>query len=101
MEIDIKKQTENTLLNRTEINFSCLYQGEATPKVLDVKNRLVAVLNVNKDLLVVDKLKPSFGTGRAECYAKLYDSPESLSRIERDHVVQKNQEAASEEAEEK
>ncbi|HMK54905.1 MAG TPA: 30S ribosomal protein S24e [Methanobacteriaceae archaeon] len=100
MEIDIKEQTENPLLNRTEITFSCLYQGEATPKVLDVKNRLVAVLNVDKELLVVDKVKPSFGTGRAEGYAKLYDSTESLTRIERDHVVQKNQEATPEETEE-
>ena len=58
MEININEKIENPLLNRTEIHFDCTYQGEATPKVLEVKNRLVAVLNVDKNLLVVDKLKP-------------------------------------------
>jgi small subunit ribosomal protein S24e len=100
MEIDIKEQVENPLLNRTEIHFDCIYQGEATPKILDVKNRLVAQLNVDKNLLVVDKVKPSFGEGRADGYAKLYDSEEKLVEIEKQHVLGKNKEAVKEESEE-
>ena len=100
MEIDIDQQIENPLLNRTEIHFNCLYQGEATPKVLDVKNRLVAILNVDKSLLVVDKLNPVFGEGIAKGYAKLYKSNESLAEIERKHVIEKNQESKKEEKEE-
>lgn len=96
MEININQQTENPLLNRTEIRFDCIYQGEATPKVLEVKNRLVAVLDVDKNLLVVDKLKPVFGEGKAKGYAKLYDSADSLSEIERQHVLEKNQEPKKE-----
>jgi len=99
MEIDIKQQVENPLLNRTEIHFDCIYQGESTPKVLEVKNRLVAQLNVDKNLLVVDKVKPSFGEGRADGYAKLYDSEEKLAQIEKQHVLDKNTEAAKEEEE--
>ncbi len=98
MEINITQKTENPLLNRTEIEFDCTYQGESTPKILEVKNRLVAVLDVDKNLLVVDKLKPQFGEGKAIGYAKLYDSAESLSSIERNHVLEKNQEPAKEEA---
>ena len=100
MEITINEKIENPLLNRTEIRFECIYQGEATPKVLDVKNRLVATLNVDKNLLVVHNLKPSYGEGKANGYAKLYDSVESLAKIEREHVVVKNKEAAKEETEE-
>jgi small subunit ribosomal protein S24e len=100
MEINVNEQTKNPLLDRKEIHFDCLYQGESTPKVLEVKNRLVAVLDVDKNLLVVDKLKPQFGEGKAKGYAKLYDSPESLSRIERQHVLEKNQEPKKEEAKE-
>ena len=99
MEINVTQKTENPLLDRTEIEFDCTYQGESTPKILDVKNRLVAVLNVDKNLLVVDKLKPQFGEGKAIGYAKLYESEESLSKIERKHVLEKNQEAVKEEAE--
>ena len=99
MEINVNEKIENPLLNRTEIHFDCTYQGEATPKVLDVKNRLVATLNVDKNLLVVHNLKPSYGEGKANGYAKLYDSEENLNKIEMDHVVQKNKEAAKEEKE--
>jgi small subunit ribosomal protein S24e len=99
MEITINEKIENPLLNRTEIRFECIYQGESTPKVLDVKNRLVATLNVDKNLLVVHNLKPSYGEGKANGYAKLYDSVESLAKIEREHVVVKNKEATKEEKE--
>ncbi|MGV8144187.1 MAG: 30S ribosomal protein S24e [Methanothermobacter sp.] len=99
MEINIIQKTENPLLDRTEVKFDCEYQGESTPKILEVKNRLVAVLDVDKNLLVVDKLKPQFGEGKAIGYAKIYDSSESLSTIERQHVVEKNQEPSKEEEE--
>jgi len=100
MDINIKDQKENPLLNRTEIKFDCIYQGEATPKVLDVKNKLVAMLNAKKELLVVDQIKPSFGEGRANGYAKLYDSEESLADIETKHVIEKNKEPQKEAVEE-
>jgi small subunit ribosomal protein S24e len=100
MEITINEKIDNPLLNRTEIRFECTYQGDATPKVLDVKNRLVATLNVDKNLLVVHNLKPSYGEGKANGYAKLYDSEESLAKIEREHVVVKNKEVVKEEKEE-
>jgi len=100
MEINVNEKIENPLLNRTEIRFDCTYPGEATPKIMDVKNRLVAILDVDKNLLVVHNLKPSYGEGKANGYAKIYDSEESLSKIEKDHVVEKNKEAAKEEADE-
>jgi small subunit ribosomal protein S24e len=90
MEINVNEKIENPLLNRTEIHFDCTYQGEATPKIIDVKNRLVATLDVDKNLLVVHNLKPSYGEGKANGYAKVYDSEESLAKIEKDHVVKKN-----------
>ena len=101
MEIEIKEKIENPLLNRTEIHFDCIYQGEATPKTLDVKNKLVALLDADKNLLVVDKVLPKFGEGKADGYAKVYDNEENLNKIETEHVLAKNQEPQkSEEAEE-
>lgn len=90
MEINVNEKIENPLLNRTEIQFDCTYQGESTPKIMDVKNRLVATLDVDKNLLVVHNLKPSYGEGKAYGYAKIYDSEENLARIEKDHVIKKN-----------
>jgi small subunit ribosomal protein S24e len=92
MEIEIKDKIENPLLNRTEVHFDCIYQGESTPQVMDVKNKLVALLDADKNLLVVDKVLPKFGEGKAEGYAKVYDSEENLKKIEQKHVIEKNQE---------
>lgn len=97
MDIEIKEKTENPLLNRTEIHFDCIYQGESTPKVIDVKNKLVALLDADKNLLVVDKVLPKFGEGKAEGYAKVYDSEENLKEIETKHVLAKNQEPQKDE----
>lgn len=100
MEIEIKDKIENPLLNRTEVHFDCIYQGEATPKVIDIKNKLVALLDADKDLLVVNNVLPKFGEGRAEGYAKIYNSKENLNEIEQEHVLSKNQEPQEESKEE-
>lgn len=97
MEIEIIDKIENPLLNRTEVHFDCVYTGESTPKVMDVKNKLVALLDADKNLLVVDKILPKFGEGKAEGYAKVYDSEENLKEIEQEHVLNKNMEPQEEE----
>ena len=96
MEIDILEQKENKVLDRLEIKFNCLYDGESTPKLLQVKNKLVAMLNTKKELLVVDSIQPHFGESKAAGYAKVYDSQDILKEIEPQHIIDKNQEAIAE-----
>lgn len=100
MEIDIIAKTENSVLDRTEIDFECVYQGEATPKILEVKSKLVAILDANKNLLIVDNIQPSYGEGKAKGYAKIYNSEDSLNKIETKHIIAKNQEVVEEVEEE-
>ena len=94
MEIEIFEEKENKLFNRKEIKFYVDYDGEATPKVLDIKSKLVALLNTKKDLLVVDNVQPHYGEPKAVGYAKVYDTVEDLEYIETKHVIVKNTEAA-------
>lgn len=92
MEIDILNKKENKALDRTEVKFDCIYSGEATPKILDVKSKLVALLGTQKDLIVVDSIQPHYGQAKASCYAKIYGSTDSLANIEVKHVIAKNKE---------
>ena len=92
MDINIITQKENNVLNRNEIKFDCVYQGEPTPKILDVKSKLVALLDTKKELLVVDSIQPHFGEGKAAGYAKVYTDEDSLKSIETEHVIAKNKE---------
>ncbi len=100
MEIKIIERKENPLLNRTEIKFECEYPAEGTPKLLDVKHKLVALEDSSNDLLVVDNMKPSYGVPTAVGLAKIYDSIEKLNEIETESVINKNEEPEEEPAEE-
>ena len=92
MEIEFIEEKENKLFNRKEIKFYVDYDGEATPKVLDIKSKLVALLNTKKDLLVVDNVQPHYGEPKALGYAKVYDTVDDLTYIETKHVIAKNEE---------
>ena len=92
MEIEFIEEKENKLFNRKEIKFYVDYDGEATPKVLDIKSKLIALLNTKKDLIVVDNVQPHYGEPRALGYAKIYDTVEDLEYIETKHVIAKNEE---------
>ena len=100
MEIDIFEEKENKLFNRKEIKFYVDYDGEATPKVLDIKSKLVALLNTKKDLIVVDNVQPHYGEPRALGYAKVYGTVEDLEYIEAKHIIAKNEEPEEEPEEE-
>ncbi|MCD7781119.1 MAG: 30S ribosomal protein S24e [Methanosphaera sp.] len=100
MEIKIIEKRENPLLNRTEIKFECEYAQEGTPKTLDVKHKLVAMEDASNDLLVVERMKPSYGVPTAVGEARIYDSVAKLEEIEPSSVKSKNAEPeADEEAE--
>ncbi|MDO5849152.1 MAG: 30S ribosomal protein S24e [Methanobrevibacter sp.] len=92
MEITIIEEKENKLFNRNEVKFYVEYEGEATPKLLDVKSKLVALLNTKKDLIVVDNIQPHYGEPKALGYAKIYATPEDLKYIETEAVIAKNTE---------
>jgi small subunit ribosomal protein S24e len=96
MDITILEKKENPLLNRTEITFECDYQSEGTPKIIDVKHKLVALEDASKELLVVDSMKPSYGEAKAVGLAKIYNSIEDLNKIETDSVKNKNEEPEEE-----
>ena len=92
MEIEFIEEKENKLFNRKEIKFYVDYDGEATPKILDIKSKLVALLNTKKDLIVVDNVQPHYGEPKALGYAKVYDTVDDLQYIEAKHVLAKNTE---------
>ena len=71
MEIEIFEKKENVLFDRTEVKFYVLYEGEPTPKLLDVKSKLVALLDTKKECIVVDNIQPKYGGPKAEGYAKM------------------------------
>ena len=92
MEIEIIDKKENVLFDRIEVRFNCLYEGEPTPKLLDVKSKLVALLDTKKELIVVDNIQPGYGEPKATGYAKVYGRESSLIDVEKPSIIEKNKE---------
>lgn len=88
MEIEILDTKENKLLERKEIQFKINYDKE-TPKISDVREKLLSAVNSNKDLTVVENIGQKFGMKTALCYAKVYDSEKAM-KVELRPTIKKN-----------
>ena len=90
MELEIIEKRENPLLNRTEVKFRVKHQGEKTPERELVKSDLAEMLKVNKSVVIIDYIRPSFGMAISSGYAKIYKSIEDAKKIEPSYIIKRN-----------
>jgi len=88
MEVEIIEKKENPLLERTEVRFKVAFAG-STPKRSDVRNKVIAQLNADRELTVLDRLDADFGAQRAMGYVKVYANKKAM-KIEPDYKVLRN-----------
>jgi len=100
MKIKIEDKTENPLLNRQDISFTVEHQGTATPVRLDVRAKLVAMLNCKEDELFIIKLSGLYGQATAKGLGHLYPSKEAALEHEPAYIIKRHtkEDAASAEA---
>jgi len=89
MDVEILNERENPLLERKEVKFRVKYPGLGVPNRQDVRSRLVALLNSNKDLTILDYLKPEYGRHAALGYVKVYENPNAM-KIEDEYKTKRN-----------
>ncbi len=90
MDVLVVSRRENPLLERTEVRFRVVHQGERTPEREAVRERLAALLNERKELVIIDHMRSEFGKHEALGYAKVYKSRERAMRVERDRTLVRN-----------
>ena len=90
MELEILEKRENPLLNRIEVRFRIKHEGEKTPERELVRNDLAEEFKVNKDLIIIDYIRPHFGIAMSSGYAKIYKSVEDGKKVEPDYVLKRN-----------
>ncbi|MBU0762527.1 MAG: 30S ribosomal protein S24e [Candidatus Altiarchaeota archaeon] len=96
MDVEILEKKENPLLERTEVRFKLTYDG-ATPSRQNVRKKLVALLNADKKLTVVDSIDVGYGAKKAIGYAKVYANEQALKK-EPEYILKRNAEEAKQEA---
>lgn len=89
MEIQITDEDVNELLNRTEVRFSIVHDGE-TPSRLAVRDSLAAKLGKGSDEVVVHQMDTKFGMNETLGHAKVYESPEDAKEIEEGYMLERN-----------
>ncbi len=89
MEIDIISDRLNPLTHRREIKFIIKYDGP-TPSIKEVKEKIVALQNLNKELTIVDTIAQEFGATESNVYVKVYDDEKYAKMFEKKSTLEKN-----------
>jgi small subunit ribosomal protein S24e len=90
MEIKILEERTNPLLKRHELRFEVAHATAATPTRDSVRTELAKAVHVPKDRVVIERMKPRFGTAVTRGDANVYDSTEAAKSITREHILVRN-----------
>lgn len=89
MEIIINSNKTNNLLSRQELILLVNFKG-SIPSRDEIKEKIAALLNKNKELIIIQKITSKFGIEEAECFAKIYSNKEKLEEIEQEYIKNRN-----------
>ncbi len=92
----VVNEFENKLLGRKEVTVSMQSDG-VTASRSKVKAELVKKLKAKEDLLVVNKIKPHFGSQETMVSAYVYEKKEVMDKLTPEHIAKRNYVEAPEE----
>lgn len=98
MKIQVLEDKKNPLLERREVRFEV--ESKITPKRMAVKDELSKQIKAKVELMVLGKLSQMSGTNVSVGYVKIYNSKESLDKIEAEHMKKRNEKKEKPKAEE-
>lgn len=97
MDITINNQTENKLLQRTEVTATMLFEG-TTPSRKDVQQAIAAQTKAKEPLVIITKINTAFGNSKAIVNANIYQDEKIMLKSERKNLVEKHKGHDSQEA---
>ncbi|MHA1557615.1 MAG: 30S ribosomal protein S24e [Candidatus Heimdallarchaeota archaeon] len=89
MKIKVVNKNTNKLLDRLEVNFEVESEAE-TPKRLEVKEKLAAMINYDASLVVIKKIEQLTGVRKSVGIAHAYKTQENLKTVEPEHLIKRN-----------
>ncbi len=89
MKIKVNEKNTNKLLDRLEVHFEIEAENE-TPKRLEVKSKLAAMINYDENLVIIKGIHQETGTRISKGIAHAYKSVENLKRVEPAHMIKRN-----------
>lgn len=99
--MEVVKQFENKLLNRTEVEGVMKLGVAPIPSRVEVKKNLAKKLKVDEKLIVVNKISSSYGSSEIKVDANVYKDEATLKKITNEHLIKRNKVGESQQEEAK
>jgi len=90
LQLEIVAKFENKLLKRTEYIFKILHDGKGTPKREEVKEAIASKLGVEKELVVIRKMRTPFGVNETLVDSVIYWDKNTLMEVEPKYILKRN-----------
>jgi small subunit ribosomal protein S24e len=90
MEIRILEERTNPLLKRHELRFEVAHATAATPTRESVRGELAKAVNAPKDRVIIERMRPRFGTAVTRGEANVYETTDAAKSITREHILVRN-----------
>ena len=89
MKIKVLEKKTNKLLDRLEVHFEVEAEKE-TPKRLEVRSKLAAMINYDENLVVIKGIHQETGNRRSKGIAHAYKSVDNLKHVEPEYLIKRN-----------
>lgn len=89
MKVEITKKSKNIALKRDEVEAKITEVG-ATPSREEIRERLAALLAIDKGLIVVEEVKSGFGVKTFTAKMNIYRNKEDMKATEHSHILKRN-----------
>ena len=90
MEIKIVEERTNPLLKRRELRFEVAHATAATPTRDTVRTELAKEVHAQKDRVIIERMRPRFGTAVTRGEANIYETADAAKSITREHILVRN-----------
>jgi small subunit ribosomal protein S24e len=97
-QLEITQESENVLLGRKQIRFKIFHRGTATPSREDARKKLAAQFNVELERVIITKLISKYGHEYTEGIARVYETTEKATQLERKYILKRHEVKAKKEA---
>jgi ribosomal protein S24E len=86
MDIQILADEKKPLFKRRELAGKIGYECK-TPARLEIRKELAKKLNVKEELVIVQRVKPDYGTQSAKLEARVYDDEKAMKELEYNYML--------------
>ncbi len=89
MKIKIVEKKTNVLLDRLEVSFVVESEKE-TPKRLEVRSKLAALINYDENLVIIKGIHQETGNRKSKGMAHAYKTVNNLKIVEPEYLIKRN-----------